>query len=224
VQLVAENASGTSVGGQVSFATPAQAASPLVATGSAEALSATTAKVEGNADPEGQATTLHADFALATDQWCLTGGEQGLPMQTAPAPLGAGNAMLSEVSVTVEGLTPGSGYCVQLVAENASGTSVGGQVSFATPAQAASAPLTPALSVVELEAGSPASPPPLSAPPSSSPGSDYMAPAMAPKMPTSAQKLSRALKVCARKARRLRARCVREAHRRYGKTARRARR
>ena len=51
--------------------------------------------------------------------------------------------MISELTVTLNGLTADSEYCVELVATNRSGTSRGGLVRFATPAkevQAASAP------------------------------------------------------------------------------------
>jgi hypothetical protein len=113
--------------------TPAQASPPMVTTDGAHATSATTAIVEGNANPEGQSTTLHADYALVSEPWCTSGGKEGTPNESASQTLPAINGEISEILVKLEGLTPGSEYCVALVAVNASGTANGGQVRFTTP-------------------------------------------------------------------------------------------
>jgi hypothetical protein len=42
--------------------------------------------------------------------------------------------LLELISVTVDDLSPGTGYCEELVAENGSGTGRGGQVKFTTTA------------------------------------------------------------------------------------------
>src|ERR1700704_99056 len=131
---------GLAVSGMGASATLAAASPPLVATDGVEAIGTTTARVSGDADPEGQATTLHADYGAAGGEWCVTGGAQGTPSETAPVDLGSGNAMISEVSVVLEGLLPGTQYCAQLVARNGSGVTVSQQVEFATLA-AASPPL-----------------------------------------------------------------------------------
>jgi hypothetical protein len=110
--------------------TSARASLPLIATDGASATGATTARVSGNADPEGQSTTLHADYALASEPWCTSHGAEGTLAETAPQDLGSGNAMYSEILVGLEGLTPASEYCAELVASNESGTTYGGQVRF----------------------------------------------------------------------------------------------
>ena len=107
-------------------------ASPAVSTDSARATGPTTAQVTGNADPGGQPTTLHADYALAGEAWCATNGASGAPAETKSQNLGSGNAMVSEIIVTLEALRPSSEYCVELVASNASETAYGGQVRFTT--------------------------------------------------------------------------------------------
>jgi hypothetical protein len=140
-KLVASNASGTVYGGQRRFTTPAQtqkAPPPSVATDRASATGPTTAIVEGNADPEGQPTTVHADYALASDLWCTSNGTSGTPVETASQPLGSGNAMFSEIVIKLERLASSSEYCAELVASNASGTVYGGQRRFATPATSSS--------------------------------------------------------------------------------------
>jgi hypothetical protein len=116
----------------------AQSTPPVVATDGAHATGSTTATVEGNGDPEGQGTTLHADYALASAQWCTSGGAASTPAETAPQSLGSGHVMVSEILVKLEGLTPGSEYCTELVATNASGTTRGGQVRFTMPPAVAS--------------------------------------------------------------------------------------
>jgi hypothetical protein len=108
---------------------------PVVTTDAAGATGATTASIEGNADPEGQITKLRAGYALANERWCTTHGMRGTPVKTASRSLGSGRAMLSEVVVKLEGLTPGREYCAELLATNRSGASYGGQRRFATPYQ-----------------------------------------------------------------------------------------
>ena len=113
----------------------ALASLPLVATDGAHATGTTTARVEGNADPNGQKTTLRAYYAPAGSKWCMSGGTKGKASKTARTPLGSGNAMISEILVPLSGLAPNQMYCTELVAHNRSGTAHGGQVSFMTPSE-----------------------------------------------------------------------------------------
>jgi hypothetical protein len=113
----------------------ASASRPLVATDGVEATSPTTARVEGNADPEGQKTTLRAFFALASSQWCTSGGAKGKVSKTAPIKLGSGHVMYSEILVPLTGLEPNQNYCTELVARNMSGVARGGLLSFMTPSE-----------------------------------------------------------------------------------------
>jgi hypothetical protein len=112
----------------------AQAASPAITTDGATATSATSALINGNGDPEGHETTLHAGYALASEPWCTSGGAAGSPLETAPQDLGSGSVMLSEISVELQGLAPGSEYCAELIAHSDVGTTDGGQVRFVTSA------------------------------------------------------------------------------------------
>ena len=110
------------------------ASAPKITTDAAYGTGAMTAIVTGNGDPEGWPTRLHADYAPAGERWCTTQGTKGKPARTRPQKLGSGHAMISELSVKLEGLTGGTEYCAELVATNRSGTSHGEQVRFATSA------------------------------------------------------------------------------------------
>lgn len=124
----------------------AEAADPAVSTDGVEVTGATTARVGGNADPEGPDTLLHIDYALASNVWCRSAGKEGRPLETNPRDLGGGYTMYSEILVKLEDLVPGRSYCVELVARNEDGTTYGGVVDFTTgPAQG------PIPSIGELE-------------------------------------------------------------------------
>lgn len=113
----------------------ASASPPLVATDGAQATGPTTARVEGNADPNGEKTTLRAYYAPSSSKWCTSGGAKGKVSKTPPIKLGSGNIMLSEIVVSLTGLAPNQNYCTELVAHNKSGTSNGGLRSFMTPSE-----------------------------------------------------------------------------------------
>ncbi len=115
------------------LAVSAQAAKPTIATDGATATGSTYAIVEGNGSPGGLATTVHADYALASDVWCTSHGVEGTPRETGPKSLGSGNIEISEIHVELSGLEPGSEYCTELVAENGEGTARGAQVYVSTP-------------------------------------------------------------------------------------------
>jgi hypothetical protein len=107
-----------------------------VSTAGAFATGPTTAIVDGSAEPKGESTTVHADYALASEPWCTSHGAEGSPAETAPQSIGSINGVISEIVVKLEGLTPRREYCVELVAANESGTAFGGQVRFRTPKKA----------------------------------------------------------------------------------------
>ena len=210
VELVATNAGGTTYGGLVRFATIAQASPPVVATDGVQVLSATTVRLSGNADPGGRSTTLHADYAPAGSTWCATEGKEGAPSETDPVPIGSLNAMISELTIDLEGLTPGTEYCAQLVAQNESGTAFGGAVAFATPAQGSS-PLIVAGGMID----SPQAGIPTDAPSGSLPPTGVARPLTAAQPLTRAQQLKRALRACGHKPKKRRAACARKARSRY---------
>jgi hypothetical protein len=111
----------------------ALAAAPQIATDGAHATSATYASVSGNGDPNGLSTTLHADYALASELWCTSNGAEGAPHETGRHELGSGSEEISEILVELTGLTAASEYCAELVAESKGGITDGGQVRFTTP-------------------------------------------------------------------------------------------
>jgi len=113
----------------------ASASLPLVATDGVEATSTTTARVEGNANPNGEKTTLRALYAVASSRWCTSHGAKGKASKTAPIKLGSGNIEYSEILVPLSGLAPNQLYCTELVAHSRSGTAHGGQLSFMTPSE-----------------------------------------------------------------------------------------
>lgn len=120
----------------VALAAPAAAAgasAPLIATDGASATSAGTARVIGNGDPGGLSTTVRAYYARVNEQWCLSHGSEGTHGETGPHELGSGDVEISEILVELTGLDPSSEYCTELVAENADGTTHGGQVGLTTP-------------------------------------------------------------------------------------------
>ena len=105
----------------LAFASVALAAAPNATTGPATVVGSTSATVGGSVDPHGQATTWWVEYGTST-----TYGSK-----TAAANAGAGPAAVS-VSVNVAGLKAGTTYHYRLVANNAAGTSRGGDAVFTT--------------------------------------------------------------------------------------------
>jgi hypothetical protein len=115
------------------LAVAAWAAKPTIVTDGASPTGSTYAIVEGNGSPGGLATTVHADYALASESWCTSHGVEGTPHETGPKSLGSGNVEISEIHVELSALEPGSEYCAELAAENSEGAAHGGQVYLNTP-------------------------------------------------------------------------------------------
>jgi hypothetical protein len=121
----------------------AQAAAPVAVTRWIEVTGSTSANVVGAADPYGAVTTLLADYGIAGSTWCASHGMEGEPVQTTPQLLGGGEIVFSEAFVALERLAPATEYCAELVAQNAYGTSYGGQVVFTTQAHSSFPPEPP---------------------------------------------------------------------------------
>ncbi|HET6865900.1 MAG TPA: fibronectin type III domain-containing protein, partial [Solirubrobacteraceae bacterium] len=98
------------------------AGEPMVATGTATAITTTSATVSGTVNPEGQSTTYYFEYGTTTSYGT----------QTSMAGAGSGSADV-KVSTAIEPLTPNTTYHYRVVATNASGTTLGGDVSFKTP-------------------------------------------------------------------------------------------
>ncbi len=88
---------------------------PAVVTGSPSQVRPTSAVLNGTVNPEGQATTYYFQYGTST----------AYGLQTSPVSAGSGSGNVSATS-TVTGLTTGATYHYRLVAQNASGTSYGG--------------------------------------------------------------------------------------------------
>ena len=104
----------------LAFTSVALAAAPTATTGPATVVGSTSA-VGGSVDPHGQATTWWVEYGTSTSYGS----------KTAPANAGAGPAAAS-VSVNVAGLKAGTTYHYRVVANNAAGTSRGGDAVFTT--------------------------------------------------------------------------------------------
>lgn len=120
-RVEATNATGTSLGGDLTFATPAGASAPTVATGSASGISTTAATIAGTVNPNSQATTYHFDYGLTASYGSTT--------TTASA--GSGSSPVAE-SAGLSGLTSGVTYHFRIEATNATGTSFGADATLAT--------------------------------------------------------------------------------------------
>jgi hypothetical protein len=133
-EIIATNASQVTVkGGRVYF-TAGRAA---VSTDEAASVTATSAEILGTLDPAGQSTEYHVAYASSDSEYCETDGEEGSPEgTTAVTTLGFADAQNHPVSAALSGLTASTGYCAQLIAHNASGTTFSGEVGFETPAAA----------------------------------------------------------------------------------------
>jgi len=98
------------------------AAEPVVATGNATSIKPTSATVNGTVNPEGQSTTYYFEYGTTTSYGS----------RTSMAGAGSGTAAM-KVSTSIEPLSPNTTYHYRVVATNASGTTLGADVSFKTP-------------------------------------------------------------------------------------------
>jgi hypothetical protein len=121
-RLVASNASGTTLGADVSFKTPKPPA-PVVATRHATSVTQTSATLNGTVNPEGQATSYVFQY----------GTSSAYGAQTPAASAGSGTKTIA-VSAAVGALTPNTTYHYRLVATSVNGTTFGHDSSFKTAA------------------------------------------------------------------------------------------
>ncbi len=112
------------------------AGEPVVTTGTATAITSTSAKLNGAVNRGGEATSYYFQYGTTTSYGS----------QTPTSPLGSGSANVN-VAAPISSLTPDTGYHYRLVAINGSGTTLGSDVSFTTPKR-------PAPVVITAHAGS----------------------------------------------------------------------
>jgi hypothetical protein len=128
VRLVATRPSGgfaiTSTQGE--FTTPAPPpVAPAVSAVSASAITSSSAKLEGQVDPEGQATTYQFEYltqaAYEANSDSFSGPEPAAKAPASPAAIGAGSINVPAVE-QVEGLVAETTYRYRLVATNPTGS------------------------------------------------------------------------------------------------------
>jgi hypothetical protein len=94
---------------------------PTATTGSASAVTSTSATVAGTVNPNGAPTTYHVDYGLTT----------GYEAASAEHSAGSGTKAVA-VSVPVSGLAPGSTLHYRIVASSSTGNAVGADKTFKT--------------------------------------------------------------------------------------------
>lgn len=126
-------------------AVPAWAAAPVVTTGAASEVTASSMKICGTVNPEGESTTYHFNYEHYENGWQLE--------KSAPASAGAGTTAV-EVCATLSGLTPDTTYWYRIVAENGSGETLGEELNQQMPATVEGLATEPATSLTRLGATS----------------------------------------------------------------------
>ena len=127
--VVATNDSGSVTAPTVQFV----AGVPTATASTTTAVSPSTETLTGTINPTTQAATYYAAYDSANSYWCRNGGDPtSASFKTSPLPLGgAVDNTAHDVFVGLTGLTPGAGYCVELVAVNSSATNASSALSFA---------------------------------------------------------------------------------------------
>jgi 6-phosphogluconolactonase (cycloisomerase 2 family) len=122
VAIIANNSSGPATGLPPVSLT---AGAPTADTFDAFSTGSTTATVDGDVNPAGQATTYEASYDLASSTWCTSGGSSGTANSTTAQTLGFTDGTFHDVSVDLSGLTAGTNYCVAIIASNSNGPATG---------------------------------------------------------------------------------------------------
>jgi hypothetical protein len=109
------------------FPSAALAAAPQTQTNDVFSTGVATATVDGLVNPEGESTTYAVQWDLNSSTWCQNFGTVGSPANTTSAtPFPDTGTNFEDVQVDLTGLTGGTDYCAQLIANNGSGPSEGG--------------------------------------------------------------------------------------------------
>jgi sugar lactone lactonase YvrE len=133
-QALASNSVGTASGGDMTFTTAA--ASPLVATKPATAITSSSATFKASVTPRGAMTTVY--FVYGTNaNYGSTNVISNVSSGTSALPVNSG----------VTGLLPGTAYHFQALASNSVGTASGGDLTFTTTAASPLAVTQPATAV-----------------------------------------------------------------------------
>jgi hypothetical protein len=119
-RVVATSSAGTSRGSDGLLTT---SAAPVVVTGSASSVTATSATLNGNVNPSSRATTWYFEYGTSTNYGT----------KTAAKDAGAGTSGV-DVSAAITGLGAGKTYHFRLVAASDAGTSLGSDKTFVASA------------------------------------------------------------------------------------------
>jgi hypothetical protein len=128
-RLFAENTSGTSEGGDLTFRTTGP---PLPTTSAATPIGSTTATLKGSVNPNGLATKYFFKYGTSATPYSAETAKTSVPAGTSPVTASTG----------VSGLTPETTYHFRLFAENTSGTTEGGDLTLTTTAADTTDPQT----------------------------------------------------------------------------------
>jgi streptogramin lyase len=129
-RVAASGSGGVVYGPDVAFTT--RAPSPSISNQAADPVAETSAELNADVNPNGQATTYRFEY----------GTDASYGRMTAIASAGSGTTAVTAAK-SVAGLTPGASYHFRVVATSAAGTSYGSDATFTTSAPAAmTAPVT----------------------------------------------------------------------------------
>jgi hypothetical protein len=129
VEAIATNASGPT---RSELATFTAGAPSVVFFAEPATVTTTTFATHVLVDPAGQATHYWMAYEVASSRWCTTAGKEGSPSHATAHVEAAPASEYTEVAVELTGLSSGTQYCSQLVAENESGPASSLVEPFAT--------------------------------------------------------------------------------------------
>jgi hypothetical protein len=132
-EVRATNGSGSSEASINNYNSPTEfsTGAPAVTTDDADPVGATTATIDGTVNPEGDNTTTYwVDYNVSTSPFCTS---QDTTDATIHQTTHTGTSTAGSVLVNLTSLTPGTTYCAEVVAHNASGTTYGTPAVTFTP-------------------------------------------------------------------------------------------
>ena len=138
-RVVAQNANGTTYGGDLTFTTGAIFA-PLATTQTATAIGTASATLNGQVNANGDSTTVTFEYGPTAAYGSIVTATQS-PVT---------GAIDTAVSVNIAGLASGVTYHFRLVAQNAGGTTYGGDLTFTTGAIPVTTAITRLATAVDL--------------------------------------------------------------------------
>ena len=118
-RIAAQNSIGTSYGKEMSFYYTSQTEPPSVTTEAATDVTATSATLNGEVNPNSQSTTVWFEYGVLSGTYKYKTDTQSLS-----------GSSYTKVSAAVTGLTAGTTYYYRIVAKNSVGTSYGTEMEF----------------------------------------------------------------------------------------------